>query len=58
MLICTDLVNTLLLHRRLLHKPEIIELAMESDGQKSQIMLCEYDYTIRRTTGDPGLSEP
>ena len=41
-LICTDMVDTLLLCCRLLHKPEIIELAMESDGQKSQIMLRKY----------------
>ena len=41
-IIRTDLVDTLLLHRRLLHKPKIIELAMESDGQKSQIVLCKY----------------
>ena len=41
-LICTDMVDTLLLCHRLLHKPKIIELAMESDGQKSQIVLREY----------------
>ena len=41
-LICTDLVNTLLLRCHLLHKPKIIELAMESNGQKSQIVLHEY----------------
>ena len=41
-LICMDLVNMLLLHCCLLHKPEIIELAMESDGQKSQIVLHKY----------------
>ena len=41
-LICMDLVDTLLLRPCLLHKPEIIELAMESDGQKSQIVLCKY----------------
>ena len=41
-LICADLVDTLLLHCRLLHKPKIIELLMESNGQKSQIVLHEY----------------
>ena len=49
-LIHTDLVNTLLLCCRLLHKPEIIELAMERDGQKSQIVLCEY---VRLKLYDP-----
>ena len=41
-LIHADLVDTLLLHCRLLHKPKIIELLMESNGQKSQIVLHEY----------------
>ena len=41
-LIHAGLVNMLLLRRRLLHKPEIIELVMESNGQNSQIVLHEY----------------
>ena len=41
-LIREDLVDTLLLRRCLLHKPEIIELVMESNGKKAEIMLQEY----------------
>ena len=41
-LIHADLINTLLLHHHPLHKPKIIELAMESNGKKSEIVLCKY----------------
>ena len=38
-LIHKDLVNTLLLHHQTLHKPKMIELAMEMNGKKTQIVL-------------------
>ena len=41
-LIHEDLVDSLLLHCQTLHKPEIIELAMKSTKEKTEIVLREY----------------
>lgn len=41
-LICTNLIDTLQLCCCTLHKPKIIELAVESNGKKCEIVFCEY----------------
>ena len=41
-LIHTSLVDTLQLHHHTLHKPKIIELVMDSDGKKCEVVLHEY----------------